>query len=140
MVWKCCLAPAARVSFKSLGGQAAFRCPTLVQKSAGMATRARARFQTVSPKRRTLKEIVMAPAGDGAFNMGKGVLAGASAFGVGALCYYGLGMSNESGALEKSMYVQPLPVASVPLSFHLCIQKYVPFLRSRIDASTIFSG
>lgn len=65
MVWKCCLAPAARVSFKSLGGQAAFRCPTLVQKSAGMATRARARFQTVSPKRRTLKEIVMAPAGDG---------------------------------------------------------------------------
>ncbi|KAL3198395.1 hypothetical protein MRX96_014221 [Rhipicephalus microplus] len=56
-----------------------------------------------TPKRRTLREIVMAPAGDSAFTVGKGVLAGASAFGLGALCYYGLGMSSEAGAFEKSM-------------------------------------
>lgn len=33
--------------------------------------------------------------------MGRGALAGGSLLGVGALCYYGLGLSNEPGALEK---------------------------------------
>lgn len=54
-------------------------------------------------RRRTLKEIAMAPAGESAFNVGKGALAGASAFGVGALCYYGLGLSNKAGIIEESM-------------------------------------
>lgn len=104
VAWKCCLAPVTRVSVKAAlsGPTLASRWPTM-QTSLGMATRARPRIQTVAAKRRTLKEIAMAPAGDTAFNVGKGVLAGASAFGIGALCYYGLGMSNESGALERSM-------------------------------------
>lgn len=38
-----------------------------------------------------------------AFNLGKGVLLGASAFGIGSLCYYGLGLASEPGAIEKSM-------------------------------------
>lgn len=50
----------------------------------------------------TLKERIMAPAGDGAFNMGKGLLAGASALGIGALCFYGLGLSNEVGAIDRA--------------------------------------
>lgn len=44
----------------------------------------------------------MAPAGDGAFTMGRGLVAGSSALGLGALCYYGLGMSNELGAIDRA--------------------------------------
>lgn len=35
--------------------------------------------------------------------MGRMVLAGGAAVGLGALCYYGLGMSNEIGAIEKAV-------------------------------------
>lgn len=35
--------------------------------------------------------------------MGRIILAGGAAVGLGALCYYGLGMSNEIGAIEKSV-------------------------------------
>ncbi|XP_023019829.1 growth hormone-inducible transmembrane protein [Leptinotarsa decemlineata] len=52
-------------------------------------------------KRASLKEKIMAPAGDTAFNIGKGALAGGSVLGLGALCYYGLGMGSEVGAIEK---------------------------------------
>jgi len=44
----------------------------------------------------------MAPAGDGAFNMGRGLVAGASVIGMGALCFYGLGLSNEVGAIDRA--------------------------------------
>ncbi|CAG9814082.1 unnamed protein product [Phaedon cochleariae] len=49
----------------------------------------------------TLKEKLMAPAGDTAFNLGKGALAGGSVLGLGALCYYGLGLGSDVGAIEK---------------------------------------
>ncbi|XP_064458084.1 growth hormone-inducible transmembrane protein-like [Ornithodoros turicata] len=102
VMWKCCSSPAAVVPIKTWVSHTT-RAPALVQKTLGMSTRARPRFQTATARRRTLKEIIMAPAGDTAFNVGKAALAGASAFGVGALCYYGLGMANEAGALERSM-------------------------------------
>jgi hypothetical protein len=35
--------------------------------------------------------------------VGKGALAGGAAVGLGALCYYGLGLANESGAVDRSM-------------------------------------
>lgn len=35
--------------------------------------------------------------------MGRWFIAGGAAVGLGALCYYGLGMSNEIGAIEKAM-------------------------------------
>ena len=38
-----------------------------------------------------------------AFQMGRGFVAGASALGIGALCFYGLGLSNEAGAIDRSM-------------------------------------
>lgn len=53
-------------------------------------------------KKITLKERAMAPAGDGAFTVGKGMLAGVSAVGLGMLCYYGLGMSNQVGAIDRA--------------------------------------
>lgn len=37
-----------------------------------------------------------------AFSIGRGALAGGAALGIGALCFYGVGLSNEAGALEKS--------------------------------------
>lgn len=71
------------------------------------------RVRSVAPeartaRRRTLKEIVMAPAGDSAFNLGKGALAGASAIGLGALCFYGLGMSKGIGAVDKAALWPPI--------------------------------
>uniref|UniRef100_A0A3Q0TA23 Growth hormone inducible transmembrane protein n=1 Tax=Amphilophus citrinellus TaxID=61819 RepID=A0A3Q0TA23_AMPCI len=36
-------------------------------------------------------------------SMGRMILAGGAAVGLGALCYYGLGMSNDIGAIEKAM-------------------------------------
>lgn len=63
---------------------------------------ARSTFQRIS-RRRTLRERAMAPAGDTAFNIGKGAIAGGAALGLGALCYYGLGLANESGAIDRSI-------------------------------------
>ena len=40
-----------------------------------------------------------------AFTLGRGLVAGASALGIGALCFYGLGLSNEPGTMERSVYV-----------------------------------
>lgn len=56
-------------------------------------------------RRQTLREKIMAPATDTAFNLGKGAVAGGAVLGLGALCFYGLGLSNQAGALEHSMYV-----------------------------------
>lgn len=66
------------------------------------ASQPKSAFQRATRKR-TLKEIAMGPATDTAFTVGKGALAGASAFGLGALCYYGLGLSNEVGAIDKAV-------------------------------------
>ena len=38
-----------------------------------------------------------------AFVMGKAFLAGSSVVGLGALCFYGMGMSNEVGAIDKAV-------------------------------------
>lgn len=51
---------------------------------------------------KSLKERLMAPAGDTAFTAGRGLLAGASVIGLGALCYYGLGLSNQVGAIDRA--------------------------------------
>ena len=45
----------------------------------------------------------MAPSEGKAINMGQGALAGAAVVGVGALAYYGAGLSGEMGAAEKSV-------------------------------------
>lgn len=56
--------------------------------------------RTARRKQTTLKEKIMAPAGDTAFNLGKGAVAGGALLGVGALCYYGLGLGKDVGAVE----------------------------------------
>lgn len=42
-----------------------------------------------------------APTSGAPFSIGQGAVAGAAALGLGGLVFYGLGMSNEVGALEK---------------------------------------
>jgi len=59
-------------------------------------------------RRQTLKERMMAPASGSAFTMGQGFVAGGAAIGIGALCFYGLGMSKEQGALERSVMWSPV--------------------------------
>lgn len=57
--------------------------------------------------RQTLKERIMAPAGPNAFSVGKGALIGGSALGLGALCFYGLGMSREASTILNNSMVWP---------------------------------
>jgi hypothetical protein len=38
-----------------------------------------------------------------AFSVGKGVVLGASGLGLGALCFYGLGLSSVPGAIDRSV-------------------------------------
>ena len=37
-----------------------------------------------------------------AFNMGKGLVAGAAVLGLGSLCFYGIGLSSEVGAIDRA--------------------------------------
>ena len=43
--------------------------------------------------------------GDG---MGRVILGGGALFGVGSLCFYGLGLSGETGAIDRAGYAQDL--------------------------------
>jgi len=61
------------------------------------------RGQSHAARRKGLKETIMAPSTGTAFSMGQGALAGASALGLGALVFYGLGLSNEVGAVDKAV-------------------------------------
>jgi len=67
------------------------------------ANSSRTSFVRRATRNRSLKEIVMAPAGEGAFTTGKAIALGASGLGLGALCFYGLGLSSEPGTVERSM-------------------------------------
>jgi len=49
-------------------------------------------------------DAVTKPSGFTAENTGRAILGGASAVGVGALCFYGLGLSNEAGAIDKARF------------------------------------
>jgi len=40
-----------------------------------------------------------------AYNIGKGAVAGGAALGLGALCYYGLGLSTQTGAIDHARYI-----------------------------------
>jgi len=50
----------------------------------------------------TLKERLMQPTSGLPFEIGRGVVLGASAFGMGALAFYGMGLSNQASALDNS--------------------------------------
>jgi len=64
---------------------------------------ARGTFSRQAARRRTLKETATAPASGAAISAGQGALAGAAVLGLGGLAFYGLGLSNEMGAIDKQM-------------------------------------
>jgi len=64
---------------------------------------ARGTFSRQAARRRTLKETAMAPSEGKAIGIGQAALAGSSVLGLGALAFYGLGMSGEVGAIDKSV-------------------------------------
>ncbi|XP_053738537.1 growth hormone-inducible transmembrane protein [Synchiropus splendidus] len=71
-----------------------------------LSSKARFGIRRARTTKDQLKEAAFEPATDTAIkidSMGRLFLAGGAAVGLGALCYYGLGMSNEVGAFEKSM-------------------------------------
>ena len=74
-----------------------------VQDSRSGATTA-GRGQSHAARRKGLKETIMAPSTGGAFSIGQGALAGASVVGLGALAFYGLGLSNEVGAVDRAVF------------------------------------
>lgn len=47
-----------------------------------------------------MAEQATAPAGETAINVGKAVLAGGAVMGLGGLCYYGLGLSSQTGSID----------------------------------------
>ena len=50
-------------------------------------------------------EQAMAPAVETAFKIVQRAVAGRAALGIGALCFYGLGLSSETGTIDKAGYV-----------------------------------
>lgn len=77
-------------------------CPHLRNQYRTFGEEGKEAFRSRTARRRSLKEVAMQPTTGAPFAFGKGMLATAGVFGIGALCFYGLGMSNETGALEKS--------------------------------------
>lgn len=80
--------------------------PPLLKPHQGFSTKSRFGFRRTRSAKDQLKEAAFEPATETAMkfdSMGRMVLAGGAAVGLGALCYYGLGMSNEIGAIEKAV-------------------------------------
>jgi hypothetical protein len=99
---------AARLCSQALRGSLAkpglFRLPT----SGSLGVRlnsgdARGTFSRQAARRRTLKETAMAPSQGTAISLGQGALAGGAVVGLGALAFYGLGMSSDMGAVDKAV-------------------------------------
>lgn len=57
-------------------------------------------FTRTARSRETITEKISKPSIGTAINIGKGAIAGGSALGLGALCFYGLGFSSENGIID----------------------------------------
>ncbi|XP_023224034.1 growth hormone-inducible transmembrane protein-like isoform X3 [Centruroides sculpturatus] len=105
IILKILSSPATQISLKSVGKPLLSKVSPFVIRTQCLADSSRSAFRRagIGVRRRTMKETLLQPAGDTAFDLGKGVVAGASVFGLGALCYYGLGLSNQPGAIDQSV-------------------------------------
>ncbi|XP_030760157.1 growth hormone-inducible transmembrane protein-like isoform X1 [Sitophilus oryzae] len=89
-----CQAPAIKRSFiKQLPARAFTRT---------YANEGRDALAREARRKATLKEKAMAPAGETAFSLGKGAVAGASVVGIGALCYYGVASGHGASTLDQA--------------------------------------
>ncbi|KAK9306427.1 hypothetical protein QLX08_002937 [Tetragonisca angustula] len=71
-----------------------------IQTTRLFANDGRGTFTRSARRSATISEQAMAPAGETAFTIGKGVVAGGAVLGIGSLCYYGLGLSPSMGAID----------------------------------------
>ncbi|CAK9800456.1 Growth hormone-inducible transmembrane protein, partial [Anthophora plagiata] len=71
-----------------------------IQISRLFANDGRSTFARSSRRSTTITERAMAPAGQTAFSIGKGAVAGGAVIALGSLCYYGLGLSPSMGAID----------------------------------------
>lgn len=80
-------------------------CPPLLRPQQGFSTRSRFGFRKTRSAKEQLKDAAFEPSQTAIKidSTGRLILAGGAAVGLGALCYYGLGMSNEIGAIEKAV-------------------------------------
>ncbi|XP_043681187.1 growth hormone-inducible transmembrane protein-like [Vespula pensylvanica] len=74
---------------------------TKIQPSRLFANDGRTAFTRTARRNQTIAEKLTKPTTETPFNVGKVVLAGASAFGLGSLCYYGLGLDSKAGAIDQ---------------------------------------
>ncbi|XP_014215420.1 growth hormone-inducible transmembrane protein [Copidosoma floridanum] len=86
-----------------------FKLPTItkpqltkIQNIRLFADEGRTSFTRSARRRATITEQAMAPAGESAFKVGQGAVAGGALVGIGALCYYGLGLSSSTGAIDRA--------------------------------------
>jgi len=79
-------------SFTQWRGMASRRARMAVQDSAASEQ---------AGARRSLKKRLMGPASETPFTVGQMGVAAASGVGIGALCFYGLGMGKEAGAIDR---------------------------------------
>ncbi|XP_046990481.1 growth hormone-inducible transmembrane protein-like isoform X2 [Schistocerca americana] len=80
------------------------QCSPKIQIVRCFSNESRNTFSERLARRRSLKEKLLAPAGETAFNIGKGAVAGGAALGLGALCFYGLGLSKQTGAIDHATF------------------------------------
>lgn len=71
-----------------------------IQSSRLYANDGRNAFARSARRSTTITEQAMAPAGETAFSIGKGAVAGGAVIGLASLCYYGLGLSPSMGVVD----------------------------------------
>ncbi|KAJ8284865.1 hypothetical protein COCON_G00037150 [Conger conger] len=99
------LRPALAQSSPALRSSILKTTQPLLKPSQGYSTKVRFGFRRGRTTKDQLKEAAFQPSAETFIkvdNMGRMLLGGGAVVGLGALCYYGLGMSNEIGAIEKS--------------------------------------
>jgi len=64
---------------------------------------ARGTFSRQAARRKTMKEAAMSPSSGTAISVGQGALAGGAVLGLGALAFYGLGLSSDVGAVDRAV-------------------------------------
>ncbi|KAG8042445.1 hypothetical protein G9C98_005079, partial [Cotesia typhae] len=75
-----------------------------IQGSRLFASDGKAFYTRSARKRATIIEDAVAPAGETATNIGKGFVAGSAVIGIGALCYYGAGLADRTGAIDHARF------------------------------------
>lgn len=76
----------------------------LVTHAQRYASQTRIGAKRATQSKKTLREMAESPASGSANVIGRGAVAGAAAVGIGALCFYGLGLSKDVGAIERAAF------------------------------------